>query len=243
MTLDVVEALFDNTPRMPFWVKDRSLRFVAANAAMLEFSGARSRAELIGATAREFFPLRACDRCEALDRQVIRTGKPLQDRLDFGMDACGRPFWVMFARWPLFGPDRAVWGVAATSRNLDAPDRRHPKYERVAAAIEHMRSRFGAELKVSTLARRVGVSPSQLERDFVELFGLSPRRYLTKIRIDAALELLRGETPISQVALECGYADQSAFARRFRSAVGFSPREYRGLSRLTRSHPAEDIAG
>jgi AraC-like DNA-binding protein len=68
----------------------------------------------------------------------------------------------------------------------------------------------------------------QLERDFIKLIGMSPRRYLTRLRMEAAVELLeRSNDPILKVADACGYSDQSAFTRRFRAAVGMSPSEYR----------------
>ena len=49
-----------------------------------------------------------------------------------------------------------------------------------------------------------------------------------KVRIDAACERLSlsGE-PIAQIALACGYSDQSAFSRQFKQAVGISPLAYR----------------
>lgn len=87
--------------------------------------------------------------------------------------------------------------------------------------------RLRAPLDIASLARDVGISVSQLERDFVHLFGLPPRRYLTKIRFEAAVEMLRMGKPIGEIAYACGYEDQSAFTRRFRMAFGVSPSEYR----------------
>src|SRR5262249_34472053 len=117
--------------------------------------------------------------------------------------------------------------VASVARILEAPDRRHPTYERLALVVEHIKANFTQPIEVTDLARRAGVSVSQLERDFVNLFGVSPRRYITKVRLDAALELLREGGPIVDISHACGYSDQSAFTRRFRSLVGMSPTAYR----------------
>jgi AraC-like DNA-binding protein len=68
-----------------------------------------------------------------------------------------------------------------------------------------------------------------LERDFVDVFGLTPLRYLTKIRLEAAIHMMAGGQQIADAAIACGYSDQSAFARRFKAATGMSPREYRRL--------------
>jgi AraC-like DNA-binding protein len=227
--LRVVEALLDPLPGIPFFVKDGALKYVCANAAMLELCGASAREELIGRRAQDFFPDAVWRRQESIDRQVMRTGRPVKDQLDFCPRARSRPVWLLFARWPVIGAGREMLGVAGMARILGAPDRCHPTYERLANAVEQIQQSYSATLDVAALARCVGVSMSQLERDFIKVFGLSPRQYLTKVRLDAALELLASGRPIVEIAHACGYADQSAFTRRFRSAVGMSPTEYRRI--------------
>jgi AraC-like DNA-binding protein len=56
---------------------------------------------------------------------------------------------------------------------------------------------------------------------------MPPRRYITKMRLEGAIELLAGDKSIAEIAQACGYADQSAFARRFHAIVGMSPSQYR----------------
>jgi AraC-like DNA-binding protein len=64
------------------------------------------------------------------------------------------------------------------------------------------------------------------------MFGLSAGQWLTRLRIDQAGERLRqGDAPIVEVALACGYADQTAFTRQFRKVVGLSPGAYRRARR------------
>jgi len=46
--------------------------------------------------------------------------------------------------------------------------------------------------------------------------------------LEAALQRLhQSDASIAAIASECGYSDQSAFTRRFRQTIGFSPSEYR----------------
>ena len=67
------------------------------------------------------------------------------------------------------------------------------------------------------------------------MFGLSAGQYLTRLRIDRACGRLRhSDAPISQIALDCGYADQTAFTRQFRKVVGLSPCAYRLATRRGR---------
>lgn len=227
LTLGLVETLLDHLPQAPYFIKDHALRYVSANAAMLDICGVKSRADFIGRTARDFFPEAARRRYELLDRAVMRTQRPVKDQLDLSVRMRGPPVWVLFGRWPIIGSRRQSVGVVAIARRLETPDRRHPTYERLALAVDHIKANFGAPLDVADLARRAGVSVSQLERDFVSLFGLPPRRYLTKVRFEAALEMLQADKPIVEIAHACGYSDQSAFTRRFSAAIGMSPTEYR----------------
>lgn len=227
LSLQTVEALLDQLPLAPYFIKDRGLRYVSANAAMLELCGVANREELIGKTARDFFSTSAWPRYEAMDRFVIRTGRPIRDQLQLITPIEANPAWLLFSRWPISGSRGLVSGVAAVARRLERPDRRSPTYQRLALAIEHIQSTPHAPLDVAELARRSGVSVSQFERDFVQLLGVSPRRYATRVRVDVALNLLHGDDPIAQIAHACGYADQSAFTRRFKLAVGMTPGEYR----------------
>jgi AraC-like DNA-binding protein len=94
-------------------------------------------------------------------------------------------------------------------------------------ALDYIDANFAARIEVADLARRVGLSVSQFERHFTDLFSISPSRYVRKVRFDAALEMLREGGAVADVAHACGYSDQSAFTRRFRAATGMSPLEYR----------------
>ena len=51
---------------------------------------------------------------------------------------------------------------------------------------------------------------------------------LSRLRIDRACDRLRHtNAPLSELALECGYADQPAFTRQFHKSVGLTPGAYR----------------
>jgi AraC-like DNA-binding protein len=50
---------------------------------------------------------------------------------------------------------------------------------------------------------------------------------IQKVRLEHAHRLLLTEMPITEVALQCGYTDHSAFTRQFKALTGFTPRQYR----------------
>lgn len=106
------------------------------------------------------------------------------------------------------------------------------KTERLRPALECIhRDYCDPGLKISELAELVGVSERSFSKSFGEIYGCSPKRYLTKLRIKRAKELLSAnssrEYPISEVAKQVGIADLYHFSNFFRRECGMPPSEYR----------------
>ena len=90
------------------------------------------------------------------------------------------------------------------------------------------RHHLDQSLRISDLATRAGLSVFQFDQRIRFLFGVSPGQYVTRLRIDHARERLRhSSASISEIALECGYSDQTAFSRQFRKIVQLTPQKYR----------------
>ena len=82
----------------------------------------------------------------------------------------------------------------------------------------------------ASLAREVGVSEGHLRRQFRTAYRKTPRRYLTEVRMQRALELLRTTSHgIEQVAHTVGYASVAVFNRIFKRAFGVTPSQARAL--------------
>lgn len=229
--LRLLEQLFEQLPESPFFVKDRSLRYVAANAAMARLCGARSAPELYGRRASAFFPANLARHYERLDEQVLASGDGLSNRLELSAGEGAAPTWLIFSRVPVRADDGAIVGVAAAARTLRTGESRAAVYPRLARVAQRLRERSDQPLRLSELAAMAGLSSSQLERDFTRLFGLTPSAFLQKARLEKALRLLETDLSIAAVAYECGYADHSAFTRRFGAVIGTSPSRYRTLLR------------
>lgn len=83
---------------------------------------------------------------------------------------------------------------------------------------------------VSDLAALVGLSAKHFARAFAESTGQPPHRWLIARRIAAARCLLADTNrPLSAIALDCGFADQSHFTACFRRFVGLAPGRFRRL--------------
>jgi transcriptional regulator GlxA family with amidase domain len=64
------------------------------------------------------------------------------------------------------------------------------------------------------------------------VFQLTTSQFIRKSRIEHAAQLLTTtRRPVAEIALECGYGDQTAFTRQFRATVGLPPAAYREHAR------------
>jgi transcriptional regulator GlxA family with amidase domain len=86
----------------------------------------------------------------------------------------------------------------------------------------------GADLSVSTLARRAGLSPRQFARTFTAETGTSPGKHVAAVRLEAARRMLEDSARgVSQVARACGYGTPEAMRRAFVQSLGVPPASYR----------------
>jgi AraC family transcriptional regulator len=108
-------------------------------------------------------------------------------------------------------------------------------------AQEMMRSRLDQAVPLAELARALSLSPSHFARAFKQTTGQPPHRWLLDQRIDKAKQLLSGTTlSLGEIALVCGFADQSHFTRMFSRVTNFSPGAWRRHERS--NPPATDAA-
>lgn len=97
--------------------------------------------------------------------------------------------------------------------------------ERVRAWIA---SEFHRPLTTEDLVRAAGMSRAHFCRTFLERFGLTPRAYLERCRMQRAAALLRDtEDPIKQVIGQVGFRDANNFSTAFKRFHGCSPELFR----------------
>lgn len=93
---------------------------------------------------------------------------------------------------------------------------------------DHLEAHLAQDVGLSTLADLVGLSPKHFARAFKQSTGIPPHQWLIARRIERARSILSNtDHSLAEVALCCGFADQSHFTATFRRAVGFSPGRYR----------------
>lgn len=110
-----------------------------------------------------------------------------------------------------------------------APVLDRKRLDRVLAYIE---AHLADEISLDRLATEACLSPFHFARLFRQATGLSPHRYVTDRRVQAAQrELARDRFSLVEIAYEIGFGSQDNFTRVFRKATGLTPGQYRELRR------------
>jgi transcriptional regulator GlxA family with amidase domain len=102
---------------------------------------------------------------------------------------------------------------------------REPLRDLQAWILEHP----GADLSVETLARRAATSPRNFFRVFVREVGMTPGRFVQRVRVEAARRLLEETSRgVPEVAAACGFGSPETMRLAFKRTLGVSPKRYRG---------------
>jgi len=86
-------------------------------------------------------------------------------------------------------------------------------------------------ISLDRLAQAAGMSKFHLCRQFTAKFGLSPSRYQRQLKLLQVKRMLSAGRDIAEIAVSCGFSDQSHLGRAFKSTYGTTPRNYRNFSR------------
>jgi len=225
-------ALFDTVHDAVFFIKDRNARYVAVSQTLVDRCGRARREDLIGKTTREVFPKPLGQAYYGQDQSVLDTGLPLRDELELHLYVRGEPGWCVTNKVPLRDAGGTVMGLLGFSKDLHMSAEHAGGVGDIAEAVRHIRARFGESLRVEELSRMCSLSVFQFEQRIRRVFGVTPAQFITKTRIDAACDLLRTtKKTVAEIAMECGFYDQSALSRQFKGVTGVKPTEYRASFR------------
>lgn len=226
--VSVVSELFKNIPDTAFFVKDGEGRYVLCNQSLIDRCGLRGEAEIVGRHVREIFPADLGERYAAQDEQVLRTGRPLIDRLELHWYPRQRTGWCLTTKLPLRDGSGKIIGLIGISRDLRALSDASGISAGLVSALEHLDASFNEPLSPTQLARRAGLSSVRFARLIKRIFRLTPTQLISQRRLAAASQmLLESNRSVADIALACGFYDHSAFTRAFRAATGSTPTQFR----------------
>ncbi|PCI29351.1 AraC family transcriptional regulator, partial [Candidatus Kaiserbacteria bacterium] len=98
---------------------------------------------------------------------------------------------------------------------------------RLTGLLEWLPGNIANDLSLETMAERAGMTPRTFSRVFTRDLGMSPARYVERVRVEAARALLQDEAiTIGQVAKLCGFRHPETLRRAFQRHLSVSPQEY-----------------
>lgn len=87
------------------------------------------------------------------------------------------------------------------------------------------------KITLETLSFETGIHPVHLSKEFPKYFNMGFGEYIRNIRVEKATQLLSStKITLSEIAYDCGFADQSHFTRCFKDVFGVTPLNYRNLN-------------
>ncbi|MBD1998936.1 helix-turn-helix transcriptional regulator [Oculatella sp. FACHB-28] len=101
----------------------------------------------------------------------------------------------------------------------------------VKQTLDYIQEHLSEEISLEAIANRIGISRYYLSHLFKQSMGISLYQYVLQQRVECAKQLLKqSELSIAEIALECGFANQTHLAKHFRNLAGTSPKVYRNSS-------------
>lgn len=223
-----LEEMFDFLPETLFYIKDKNCQWVMCNQACLRLLNFPSRSEVYGTTEYDLYPPKIAGAIHLDDLDVINNQRRIINRTELIVDDTGHLIWVSTIKLPLFAKDNSVIGLMGLTRILSRSDGLPQEYQQFRAVIDHIQANVDEKIDVKELAKISCLSNSQFRRRFRMHFRLSPQEFILRTRLQAASKILIStDRPIIDIALSCGFSDQSYFTRQFSKFFEQSPSRYR----------------
>ena len=111
---------------------------------------------------------------------------------------------------------------------FEAPIQDQKQDPRIRIVLDFLKVNLHRRIRLTELAEAAKLSPSRLSHLFKSEMGLSPGRYLMRLRMQKASSLLAtSRLSVKQIMAMAGYDNKSLFVRHFRRSFDLAPSEYR----------------
>ena len=108
---------------------------------------------------------------------------------------------------------------------------------RINRVFDYVEANLGTDLDLATLAGVATFSPYHFHRIFRAMVGETLNQFIGRVRVEKAAALLLNNraTPVTEIALDCGFSGSATFARAFRERFGVSASEWRAAGGVVES--------
>lgn len=221
--------MFDEVPGVSFFAKNTAGEILFASKGILARYSFSEETEIIGKTDFDLNPSAFAQQYVRDDKLVYSTGQPIKDRLEPWFNTRGLPEWHMTSKHPLRDAKTGeVIGVMGIILQVDSKESLPGIARDILPAIHYASTHFRESISVIRMAELCKCSVRKLQYRFGITLGMSPQTYMMRVRIDhGSHQLKESDKPLSEIAIDCGFSDQSAFSKKFRELMGITPSAYR----------------
>lgn len=95
-------------------------------------------------------------------------------------------------------------------------------------AIDYIQANLDQKLSLRIIAQELHMSQFYFSELFKQSMGIPPYKYVLQQRVERSRQLLKNhELPITDIAYQCGFANQTHLTKHFRKVIGMTPKKYR----------------
>lgn len=230
-------SAFDHVPDLFIFVKNADRVFVDCSEPFVSLMGCRSKAQIIGKRDEDFSPEYLVEHYRNYDIAVLETGEPLIDLVELVRNRDGSYDWFVSTKTAIRNPEGAITGLLGVTRSLTIKEAASDSLRTLTPAIELITRDYARALTVGDLAGSVLMSPSNFSRLFKQHFGVTPHKYLLRVRLMAACDLLATTSlSIGEISVRTGFYDTSHLTHELRRNRGMTPTDYRSEYQTSHSY-------
>jgi len=222
--LDVLERL----PGAMFMVKDLDSRYIYMSTMLREAIHQKSPEDVIGKTDFDLFPKMIAESFRQNDLLVFNHGKPLVNEVHLTCFFSQSPLWSFSSKYPVRGRGGEVIGLVTLNEPYDHVMGTQAELNLLIPAIDHVTRYYSEPITIGDLSGLCNLSESHFMRVFKQRLNMTAYAFVDQVRMFQAMESLKhSDASITQIALNCGFYDHSAFVKRFKKFTGTTPLRFR----------------
>ena len=161
-----LETAFNLLPKVIFYVKDHTRRWVTCNRAALSLLRIEHQHQVIGSREEDFFPLAIAKAIKEDDLRILGQGLPIIDRVELIANEHGQLVWVKTSKVPIRNQAGDILGLFGLTQLLELNSELPARFEKFRVVIDKIENTLDNLPTIADLATSANMSESHFRRSF-----------------------------------------------------------------------------